>query len=139
MTSASQHRSAAEPRPAKKAPLQVYLPCLFILVTSKLQFFSNWGLTYICRFATIVKATKNSPLFHFFLAASNASVSTNLAATKVASNAYGAPYAKNAQICFGRFERFPTCWEISQALRITSSLCATHPAGANDVEFVFIL
>lgn len=54
MTSASQHRSAAEPRPAKKAPLQVYLPCLFILVTSKLQFFSNWGLTYICRFADFV-------------------------------------------------------------------------------------
>ena len=33
-------------------------------------------------------------------------VATNLAATKVASNAYGAPYAKNAHFCFGRFERF---------------------------------
>ena len=38
--------------------------------------------------------------------ASNAYVVTNLAATKVASNAYGAPYAKNAHFCFGRFERF---------------------------------
>ena len=56
--------------------------------------------------ATIVKATKNSPLFHFFLAASNASVSTNLAATKVASNAYGAPYAKPAHFCFGGSVRF---------------------------------
>ena len=41
--------------------------------------------------ATIVKATKNSPLFHFFLAA---------------SNAYGAPYAKNAHFRPGGFERF---------------------------------
>ena len=48
--------------------------------------------------------------------ASNACVATILAATKVASNAYGAPYAKNSHFCFGRFERFPACWEISQAL-----------------------
>ena len=56
--------------------------------------------------ATIVKATKNSPLFHSFLAASNASVSTNLAATKVASNAYGAPYAKDAHFRPGGSVRF---------------------------------
>ena len=38
--------------------------------------------------------------------ASNACVATNLAATKVASNAYGAPYAKNAHFRHGGFERF---------------------------------
>jgi len=33
-------------------------------------------------------------------------VATNLAATKVASNAYGTPYAKNAHFRPGGFERF---------------------------------
>ena len=87
------------------------------------RYFRNIGNAWFFAFvytdallATIVKATKNSPLFHFFLAASNASVSTNLAATKVASNAYGAPYAKNAHFRSGGSVRFPACWEISQAL-----------------------
>ena len=38
--------------------------------------------------------------------ASNAYVATNLAATKVASNAYGAPYAKNAHFRPGGAARF---------------------------------
>ena len=42
----------------------------------------------------------------FIKIASNACAATNLVATKVASNAYGAPYAKNAHFCFGRLERF---------------------------------
>ena len=56
--------------------------------------------------ATIVKAMKTAYYFTFLLAASNACVATNLAATKVASNAYGAPYAKNARFCLGRLEHF---------------------------------
>ena len=56
--------------------------------------------------ATIVKAMKTAHYFTFLLAASNACVATNLAATKVASNAYGAPYAKNAHFRPGGFERF---------------------------------
>ena len=35
---------------------------------------------------------------------------------QLASNAYGAPYAKNAHFRPGGFERFPACWDISQAL-----------------------
>ena len=40
------------------------------------------------------------------IVASNAYVATNLAATQVASNAYGAPYAKNAHFRFGGSAHF---------------------------------
>lgn len=65
---------------------------------------NEWFLAFVytdALLATIVKAMRIARYFTFLLAASNAS---------------GAPYAKNAHFCFGRLARFPACWETSQAL-----------------------